>query len=98
DPLDPCDYKPESVTLPQSGDYLTADCDGDGVPNEKEKEDGTDPHDPCDFKLDSQSVPPSSTWNDRKSTRLNSSYVKISYAVTCLQNTSDNKRESESPP
>ena len=63
DPLDPCDYNPESITLAQSGDYLDADCDGDGVTNEKENEDGTDPQDPCDFMLDSQTVAPDSTWN-----------------------------------
>jgi gliding motility-associated-like protein len=50
--------------LEQSGDYLTADCDGDGVTNEKEKEDGTDPLDTCDFVLAHQTVTPSSTWND----------------------------------
>ena len=63
DPLDSCDYNPDSVTLPQTGDYLEADCDGDGVTNGDEKEDGTDPQDACDFVLDSQTVDPSSTWN-----------------------------------
>src|SRR5436305_11780823 len=28
-------------------------------------------------------------WGDRKSTRLNSSHVRISYAVFCLKNTND---------
>jgi gliding motility-associated-like protein len=30
---------------------LTADCDGDGVTNEEEVEDGTNPFDPCDPNL-----------------------------------------------
>ncbi|WP_431111635.1 hypothetical protein, partial [Winogradskyella poriferorum] len=51
------------MTLPQSGDYLTADCDGDGVTNEDENEDGTDPNVSCDFNLESQTVDTSSTWN-----------------------------------
>ncbi|MDX1769003.1 MAG: gliding motility-associated C-terminal domain-containing protein, partial [Arenibacter troitsensis] len=63
-PLDPCDYNPESVTLTQNGAYLTADCDGDGVTNEDENEDGTDPFDPCDFVLAHQTVTPNGTWND----------------------------------
>ena len=49
--------------MPQTGDYLTADCDGDGVTNGDEEEDGTDPQDACDFVLDSQTVTPDSTWN-----------------------------------
>ncbi|MBO6845859.1 MAG: gliding motility-associated C-terminal domain-containing protein, partial [Muricauda sp.] len=53
----------DSITLPQTGDYLTADCDGDGVTNGDEEEDGTDPQDACDFVLDSQTVTPDSTWN-----------------------------------
>ncbi|HUH45936.1 MAG TPA: gliding motility-associated C-terminal domain-containing protein, partial [Arenibacter sp.] len=60
----PCDYKPESITLPQTGDYLTADCDGDGVTNEKEKEDGTDPLDPCEFVLAHQTLPTTADWNE----------------------------------
>ncbi|MBC8769134.1 Ig-like domain-containing protein, partial [Arenibacter sp. BSSL-BM3] len=63
-PLDPCDYNPESITLIQNGAYLTADCDGDGVTNEKEIEDGTDPKDSCDFVLAHQTVETSNTWND----------------------------------
>ncbi|WP_289046800.1 hypothetical protein, partial [uncultured Olleya sp.] len=49
DPTDPCDYDSAIITLTQSGDYLTADCDGDGVTNGDEISDGTDPTDPCDF-------------------------------------------------
>ncbi|MEG3659898.1 gliding motility-associated C-terminal domain-containing protein [Arenibacter palladensis] len=41
---------------------VNTDEDGDGVTNEKEKEDGTDPLDPCDFVLAHQTVTPSSTW------------------------------------
>src|SRR5438067_6469266 len=33
----------------------------------------------------SSAAPPPSTWSDRKSTRLNSSHVSISYAVFCLK-------------
>ncbi|WP_445933626.1 thrombospondin type 3 repeat-containing protein, partial [Olleya sp. Ti.3.14] len=47
DPNDPCSYDPANVTETQSGDWLTADCDGDGVTNETEVTDGTDPNDPC---------------------------------------------------
>ena len=39
----------ESATLAVSGDYLVADCDGDGVTNEQEIADGTNPEDPCDY-------------------------------------------------
>ncbi|MBO0331722.1 gliding motility-associated C-terminal domain-containing protein, partial [[Muricauda] lutisoli] len=34
DPLDPCDYNPDSVTLPQSAEWDSLDCDDDGNPNE----------------------------------------------------------------
>src|SRR5207249_10697305 len=34
----------------------------------------------------------SSTWRDRKSTRLNSSHVSISYAVFCLKKKKKNKK------
>ncbi|MFD2791563.1 gliding motility-associated C-terminal domain-containing protein, partial [Arenibacter antarcticus] len=40
----------------------TADCDGDGVINEKEKEDGTDPLDPCDLIYTSITILPSYSW------------------------------------
>src|SRR5690606_25419473 len=39
-----------------------ADCDGDGVTNEKEKKDKTDPLDPCDLILAHQNCSPSSAW------------------------------------
>ncbi|UMB59997.1 Ig-like domain-containing protein [Lutibacter sp. A80] len=57
DPNDPCDYITTSVTETQGGDWLTADCDGDGVPNGEEVDpdgdgtpgpNGTDPNDPCE--------------------------------------------------
>lgn len=57
DPNDPCDYNPESVTLPQSDEFLALDCDGDGVTNGDEINDGTDPLDPCDFVEDSITLP-----------------------------------------
>ncbi|RTE51701.1 gliding motility-associated C-terminal domain-containing protein, partial [Arenibacter aquaticus] len=63
DPQDPCDYNPDSITLPQSGDYLTADCDGDGVTNEDETTDGTDPLDGCDYVAEHQTQPTSTDWN-----------------------------------
>ncbi len=40
------------------------DCDGDGVTNLSECENGTDPTDMCDFILDDQTVNPSQEWND----------------------------------
>jgi len=43
---------------------VNIDDDGDGVPNEKEEEDGTDPNDPCDFVLEHQSVETSETWKN----------------------------------
>ena len=54
DPNNPCDYEVASVTEVQGGDWLTADCDGDGVTNGDELnppdgEPATDPDDPCDF-------------------------------------------------
>ena len=58
DPLDPCDFNPDSITLPQTDGFLSADCDGDGVTNGDEMADGTDPLDSCDFNLDSVSVDP----------------------------------------
>src|SRR5215475_7477935 len=36
--------------------------------------------------------PPRRMWPDRKSTRLNSSHVKISYAVFCLKKKKKNKK------
>ncbi len=63
DPQDPCSYNPDSVTLDQSGDYLTVDCDGDGVTNGDEVTDNTDPLDPCSFVLASQTLTPSDDWN-----------------------------------
>ena len=57
DPNDPCDFNPDSVTLPQSDEFLALDCDGDGVTNGDELEDGTDPLDPCDFNPDSITLP-----------------------------------------
>jgi len=59
DPNDPCDFNPESVTLPQSDEFLALDCDGDGVTNGDEINDGTDPLDPCDFVEESITLPQS---------------------------------------
>jgi len=49
DPNDPCDFVIASITETQTGAYLAADCDGDGVTNGQEIADGTNPEDPCDF-------------------------------------------------
>ena len=59
DPNDPCDFNPDSITLPQSEPFLSADCDGDGVTNGDEIADGTDPLDPCNFNPDSITLPQS---------------------------------------
>lgn len=34
----------------------TADCDGDGVPNKQEKDDGTDPNNPCEYVIDNATL------------------------------------------
>ncbi|MEZ4970093.1 MAG: thrombospondin type 3 repeat-containing protein [Flavobacteriaceae bacterium] len=47
-----------------SSAWKNADCDGDGVTNGKEKEDGTDSLDPCDFVLAHQNCSPSSAWKN----------------------------------
>src|SRR5690606_40865625 len=39
-------------------------------------------------------VTPSAEWEDRKSTRLNSSHVKISYAVFCLKKKKSRKKSA----
>ena len=54
DPSNPCDYNTSDITLTQTGAYLLADCDGDGVTNGDELtppdgETPTDPSNPCDF-------------------------------------------------
>ena len=70
DPNNPCDFVMASVSLPQTGDFLTADCDGDGVTNGDEIDpdgdgtpggtgangDATDAFDPCDFNSGDESV------------------------------------------
>ena len=56
DPFDPCDFNVTDISLPQGGDFLDADCDGDGVTNGQEIADGTDPSDPCDFNVANQDI------------------------------------------
>ncbi|MFS4417967.1 gliding motility-associated C-terminal domain-containing protein [Maribacter sp. 2307ULW6-5] len=66
DPNDSCDYEIASITEPQGGLYLAADCDGDGVTNGDELAgpdgdpltdgDNTNPEDPCDFAVESVTV------------------------------------------
>ena len=70
DPTNPCDFETASVSLPQTGDFLLADCDGDGVTNGDEIDpdgdgvpggtgtngDATDAFDPCDFNAGDESV------------------------------------------
>src|SRR6266496_5271533 len=43
------------------------------------------PISPCRWSCPPRSVPPPPPARDRKSTRLNSSHVEISYAVFCLK-------------
>ena len=47
-PSNPCDYNTSDITLTQTGAYLLADCDGDGVTNGDEltPPDGETPTDP----------------------------------------------------
>ncbi len=70
DPNNPCNFETVSVTLTQTGAYLVADCDGDGVTNGDEIDpdgDGTpggtgpngpatNPVDPCDFNSGDETV------------------------------------------
>ena len=44
-PNGPCDFNTGDQTLAVSGDYLTADCDGDGLTNAEEIATGSDPND-----------------------------------------------------
>ncbi|MEC3966016.1 hypothetical protein VM932_11070, partial [Muricauda sp. SYSU M86414] len=52
----PCDFVLEHQDCSPSEEWKKADCDGDGVANEDEKEDGTDPFDPCDYNPESVSL------------------------------------------
>ncbi|MEN1785287.1 MAG: gliding motility-associated C-terminal domain-containing protein, partial [Bacteroidota bacterium] len=75
DPNDPCDFTASDITLTQSGDWLTADCDSDGLTNGEEMNgvddpstvanpDGaiTDPNDPdSDGDGNSDGIDPNST-------------------------------------
>ncbi len=70
DPNDPCEFMAASITVAQTGTYLAADCDGDGVTNGDEIDpdgDGTpggtgpngpatDPNNPCDFNSGDETV------------------------------------------
>ena len=57
DPADPCDFDVAGITVAQTGAYLAADCDGDGVSNGDELANGTDPADPCDFDVSLITLP-----------------------------------------
>src|SRR5436309_12294044 len=48
-----------------------------------------------DTKLSEGCGQGSSKWTDRKSTRLNSSHVKISYAVFCLKKRKKTKKDKD---
>ena len=56
-------YKRQDITLALTGDYLLADCDGDGVTNGTEVTDGTDPTNPCDFVFANATLTPDAAWN-----------------------------------
>ncbi|WP_437400139.1 thrombospondin type 3 repeat-containing protein, partial [Flagellimonas lutimaris] len=62
DPLDPCDFAMEHQDCSVSDEWKKDDCDGDGVSNGRENEDGTDPLDPCDFVLEHQDCSVSDEW------------------------------------
>jgi len=58
--IDVCDLLANDSSNPLGQE----DCDGDGVINITECEDGTDPTDLCDYLLNSQTVDPSQEWLD----------------------------------
>ena len=47
-----------------SNTWNNADCDGDGVINQNEKNDFTNPLNPCDFLIGSQTILPNDIWNN----------------------------------
>ncbi|MCC7521844.1 MAG: T9SS type A sorting domain-containing protein [Flavobacteriaceae bacterium] len=57
DPLDPCDFVVEHISLSPSPAWFSTDCDQDGVTNGVEIENGTNPHDPCDYIVADITVP-----------------------------------------
>jgi gliding motility-associated-like protein len=56
-----CVSAPLTVTII---DDSLLDCDGDGVTNGDEEEDGTDPNDPCSYEIGSITLTPGGDWND----------------------------------
>ena len=60
-PSDPCNYTPGSIADTNDAVWQAGDCDGDGVTNGGEDNDGTDPKDDCSFLTGSISITVTST-------------------------------------
>jgi gliding motility-associated-like protein len=63
-PSDSCSFQLTSQTVTPSSQWLTSDCDGDGVTNGQEVLDGTDSLDSCDFEDASVTLTQSASWNN----------------------------------
>src|SRR5690554_7440104 len=86
---------PRSTLFPYTRSSDLGDLDGDGVSNLDEYNAGTDFTDAQDVPVQEAKLVSGMVgqYLDRKSTRLNSSHVRISYAVFCLKKNSTPKLE-----
>jgi gliding motility-associated-like protein/uncharacterized repeat protein (TIGR01451 family) len=92
-PLDPCDFNPESITVQVSAEWLSSDCDGDGVTNGDERRDGTNPMDPCSNNPASITLPVTVTCSDvwiPRGFSPNSDGVNDLYIIPNIENYPEN--------